>query len=441
MNKSPRVSDADLERDLGSYYRAIGTLSRDHNTPGDAAIFTGPRHSGSRTTLLVTAASIAVVTVLAGALILPRLQPEAAGGPPTTDQPSSAVKTSVAIASHGAYGAPSQADRAGLMGSRGFWVLNGSTLSTSTDGGTTWTSENFPVLEATGVQPIVDVYVLDPLHVWSATLATPIAPNTPISGHAKLSVYRTNDGGHSWARTPAPGSCTYPTASLSFSDAENGYMVCADTGTVARTTDGGSTWSVTSTCPGIGGLVDAATSSTLWAAQAKQVSDPKAILSVSRDGGRTCSGVSLPGFGALPSNTLLSVPVAPMFSDPSHGVVAVSVDVPLRLPQVEFFTTADGGNTWKAAIRQVAAHYSQIAEVASVADQSRLVTVAVQHFSVSADAGVSWMDFDAVGLPKDEAVSWAGFTDASHGIALVFVGPGPWGLMTTSDGGRTWRLA
>ena len=86
------------------------------------------------------------------------------------------------------------------------------------------------------------------------------------------------------------------------SAAQHGYLLAAEErisngiSTVLRTSDGGTTWEVTGSLPGLGSMFAVSDSLTLWAGSqpvAGGVGHP--LLDVSRDGGRTWSEAQLPG--------------------------------------------------------------------------------------------------------------------------------------------------
>ena len=430
MNKPVGITDSELDRALGEYYRKLGQLSHDGPLQQDALVLDKARRHWPLAAIVRLAASIALGAALIGSLIVSRGWATVPGAVPAASSPAPT------------FTANGRADQAGLMRSGGIWATRGSSLYTSTDNGATWRTGTYPVAQNTGVYPVVDVFVLDSDHAWTVSLALPLASQSSFVGHAKLWINRTSDGGQTWSHVDAPGSCTYPTAKLSFVDKDHGFLDCGDVGTIAGTDDGGATWVAEGKCPYLGlGSIEASDQSTLWITSSHTLIGSATVLAVSRDSGRTWTSVQLPGLDSVPSNATLTAPIEPTFTDASHGLVAVSVDLSQQLPQVRFFRTSDSGRTWATASKQVSYHFNQIAEVAEVADGSRLVTVVVQHLSVSSDGGLTWQDFDAAGLPANEPFNWISFTDSLHGVALVFVAPGPQALLLSDDGGRNWHSA
>jgi photosystem II stability/assembly factor-like uncharacterized protein len=431
----------DLDHALSEYYRDIWDLAAQRGRTWDASVFTRRRHRSVASTTMAAgrlAAAIAIAAAVVGIVLMTR-PASAPGGvsPATASTPSAAA---VVPGQASAPVSSARVDRAGLTRTGGLWVTTGSTLLTSTDNGATWRSGTFPTLTGTGVEPVVDVFVLDPDHAWLVTLAEPVDTTTTLVGHAALSVERTEDGGKTWQQVTAPPGCTYPTATVDFVDQANGYLICSDSGVIAATHDGGASWSIAGTCQNLGSYLQASDATTIWSATAQTVVGPGTVLVVSRDGGRTCQDVTLPGLDGIPSNATLSVRGSPRFTDASHGLVTVSVSRPMQLPTLEFFTTSDAGRTWDVTTRQDP-QLGSAPDVAQVHDNSRLVAVSVSHISTSVDNGASWQDFDAAGLPPNQPFAWIGFTDQTHGAAMAFMSQGSEELLLSSDGGRTWHPA
>ena len=196
MKHSSGLTTEELEKALGTYYRALEPYQLGPR-PADAGMFERVSQRRDLWPFLRVAASLGVVGSLLGVLLVPRFFGAVPVAAPIALSPASSAETGM------------QVDRAGLMRSGGIWATRGSQLFTSTDNGSTWQSGTFPVPGSTGVQPIVDVFVLDSQHAWSVSLALAVTSETPLTGLAKLSISRTTDGGRTWQQTDAPSQCTY----------------------------------------------------------------------------------------------------------------------------------------------------------------------------------------------------------------------------------------
>jgi photosystem II stability/assembly factor-like uncharacterized protein len=405
--------DSDIEAKLSRYYRSLDSQPM--------SILSEPTFSPRARTerkfhLLprIALASLASLAVVAG-VVIPRLAPAIpAAVNQITDPP-------ITLDQNG------RVDRAGLSRSGEVWAVRGATLFTTTDQGDSWRSSAFPVTWESGTQPILDIASLDSDRFWVAAL-----DRSSPSGSA-IVVYRTADGGKTWTRSSDPLGCQGPAVRLAMTDPSTGYLDCG--GSIFRTDDSGRTWAATGPCGDGGSLVYASDKDTIWRASAKTLVGPGTLLSVSRDGGRTCTSVALPFLDVVPPNAILSVPVAPAFSDPKHGVVVVSVDIPQSSPEVRYFSTSDGGHNWVVAIRQIAYHNIG---VASVAEGPVFVSLAANDMWTSADAGANWQRWRFSGLPSGGAFLWVGFSDSHHAAGVVASGSDKT-LMVTSDGGLSWH--
>ena len=231
----------------------------------------------------------------------------------------------------------------GQIRSGGFWAIKGSALLVSTDDGQTWRAHSIP---RANMNTLVGdaVFVLDADHAWTITDAH--------------TIYRTSDGGASWAAATLPDNCGIQFG-LSFVDATVGYVICLDDyarATVMRTGDGGATWTVITTnattdSGPIGSVMEATDEQTLWAASNDFDNGTQALLAVSRDDGATWTDAKLPG---VPAANVRAEDAGkpgwsaslPTFVTPEDGLVGV-VDRSAGSSGGQFFATGDGGRTWK----------------------------------------------------------------------------------------------
>ena len=236
-----------------------------------------------------------------------------------------------------------------------------------------------------------------------------------------------------------------------------------------RTTDGGRTWALAERLDGVDVLAIAPVGSSGVVAVGGRTtgSGTTPIAFLSGDGGRTWRPVAVPGRGILR---------AVAFGDGSRGVAAgnffaaVTADggrtwteVPLAdLPdlaaaaadpghislagqdihgQPVVLTSTDGGRTWASSV--VLAGQGRVQALARdgavlwaggfVEPNDR-----APFLRVSADGGATWA---AASTPEPVQVVSVGTVDGQHGVMSAFAGPGRAALLQTSDGGSHWRVA
>jgi hypothetical protein len=121
------------------------------------------------------------------------------------------------------------------------WAVTETQIVRTNDGGITWYNITPPDVTETGYT--VETFVFDRNHVW---VQKPDFNNFPNNGL----LYRTTDGGLSWTISSTP----FSSGDLNFTDVSNGWML-ADLGVgagsnavaVFQTMDGGATWTQTYT--------------------------------------------------------------------------------------------------------------------------------------------------------------------------------------------------
>ncbi len=186
--------------------------------------------------------------------------------------------------------------------------------------------------------------------------------------------------------------------SLHMVDAQSGWVL-TDAG-VLRTTDGGTHWAdvtpkpESSARPGPGAFLDA---NTAWVVFSKDGDMPETIFATS-DGGKTWHSTQVP---SSDPNTAPYV-TALQFIDPLHGWLLVSYGVAAGSEAVELYQSTDGGASWTLASSGMP----------------------------SSPAG---------SLPFGGHKTGLSFHDLQHGwIPGGDAGPDIV-LLTTQDGGKTWR--
>jgi photosystem II stability/assembly factor-like uncharacterized protein len=262
--------------------------------------------------------------------------------------------------------------------------------------------------------------------------------------------FRTSDGGRSWTTfhpRAGVGCHAGDRAQVEFVDARHGWLVTvAATGhgaSLLRTTDGGRSWrEVDHVLPTLG-MITFRTATEGWLARSGFAAG--AGVWRSRDGGRTWSRVLLrppPGW----SPTALFPDVPRFFG--RRGVLPITLSAPHR-SAVGFYTTSDGGRTWRAARivpstsplgvsgpNDLFPSYATVS-AASLDDwwfvqEGRRPRILVTH-----DRGRHWL---AAAIPARRARSFQlSAVDGRRAWLTAHSGLFTTEVMTTSNGGRTWR--
>lgn len=465
------MSAPDLEARLRSYY---GTFRPENSTRlmlTSAHVLEDARRSRPRRSpwaAVRMAATLAAAAVLLAALAMARFGGGAVGPGAGSGSPGPTFDVTGALAA--------QVDQAGLTRTGGIWAVEGSYLLTSTDNGATWRAGSFPAANADNL-PLEAVYVLDQDHAWALT------PDTSNGGPAGQAIVgtlsRTSDGGRTWQSTPVSGDFDCQEASLSFVNAERGFMMCAvpstpgpsgplaqsllsakeGSGTVLATDDGGASWSVAGSAPGLSEDFTASDADTLWSVPDTISSELTGVyLYVSRDGGRTWAAVPLKGLASVPANTQVAVQAGPVFWDASNGAIAVGVDQCCSIDTIAiwFYRTSDGGRTWSVSKEPRPYPLDPFAPNAAVGRVWAVIGIdSLFNLTISSDFGVSWTEVSGSGMPANSPFLTLEFVDRNHGVGTVFAGgstscgsqcvtasgPSARVLMLTSDGGLTWHPA
>ena len=459
------MNTPDLETRIRSYYRTCDPTDSARLMLTSRELLDEARRPRPRRLLwgsLRLAATVAVAAVLLAVLVLPRLGggtgSYVVGPVPGTGLPGPTFDLPAAL--------NAQVDEAGLMRTGGIWAVQGSYFLTSTDNGVTWRAGTFP--GPGGFVAVEQVFVLDPDHAWAITsngmnggLASPAA-----SGQLFV-VNRTGNGGRTWQSTTISGNYRCDSATLSFVDADRGFVMCSygstsgpngsnnevrtqatkGSGTVLRTDDGGASWSVAGSATGLGSQFTASDANTLWSAPDSGSSDLTGVsLMVSRDAGQTWSTVNLPGMytDPIPGPVALGVD-GPVFWDAADGVIAVGVYEynSGTQPAVWFYRTSDAGRSW--TVFKEPTDWPPSSELGAVAGREWATIGSNRNgffgMATSSDFGASWTAVPGSGMPENQAFMSVNLIDKDHGIATVFGTQGTRVLMQTSDGGRTWHAA
>jgi len=322
------------------------------------------------------------------------------------------------------------------------WVSTGNRLLWTTDNGADWKDITPPA--PAGADPkdekLSGVFFLDAHTGWllSASATDDTDPDgQPIAYYTHLMA--TTDGGATWStvsRLPILSSSGEVTGegSLKFSDRLHGWVDIgtARSGVLFATSDGGRTWQIARSQPGIGSDMVSPTAKDLWMAGGRDYK-----LFATHDGANTFQEVSMP----LPAGidpAAYPVHGLPVFTSSLNGYEPVTyVNGDEKSAEVLFATT-DGGHTWKAD------------RVVTNLDPST-----AERNSPSAIVGSTWLfSFAPEGsqstllrispFENKTATADNGGHDGLNGCDLSFLTPDEgWmncagRLTSTMDGGATW---
>jgi photosystem II stability/assembly factor-like uncharacterized protein len=260
-------------------------------------------------------------------------------------------------------------------------------------------------------------------------------------------VYRTVDGGRSWARyggapfvNCAAGSDAYP----SFVDPLHGFLIQifanGPGATLFRTADGGRRWTPVAELERnlpFTGDVAFRTVRDGWLASTLPWSPPN--LAVTHDGGRTWRHVDLPAEAGWRGAD--RYPGLPRFFG-TRGVLPVGL-VARGVSGVGFYVTVDAGRTWRPAggyavafdeRRQPGLMDAPVVAVASSSAWWVVSSFVPVKVAVTTDAGRHWSVHSVPGPPS----SWNEL-GAADGRTAWLRRDDTEALLATSDGGRTWR--
>ena len=265
-----------------------------------------------------------------------------------------------------------------------------------------------------------------------------------VSGH-RAAVLRTRDGGATWERLVVPGAAA---DSLEFRDvfaldADTAYLLAAGPGTRSRiykTTDGGNSWALQFTNRDSAAFYDCFD---FWdARRGLALSDAVAgriLIRRTVDGGVHWDlppADSLPaaqqGEGGFAASGTCVVALAGRFAWIGTGAADAA----------RVLASDDGGRTWRATTTPIAA--GSFAGIASVAFRDTL-----HGFVLGGKLGSPTEFSDNVAVTADGGRTWRlggrpGFPGAVYGAAVVpgrtgsIVAVGPRGIAYSADEGTTW---
>ena len=264
----------------------------------------------------------------------------------------------------------------------------------SVDGGHSWAEVN------TGLVTTFDDAFVGPMVI------DPITPDTLYVGTA-MGLFKTTDGGVTWHATPIGEP-----SSIVISPAIPTVLYAATNGHVFKTTDGGDTWS---------GLIAAPSTFRL----AIDPTSPDTVYAVTGTGlfRTTDGGATWAASGAgLPNEFVAGIAIAP--SQSSTIYVAT---------QSGLFKSEDSGATWNSIF------YASGGSIAVDPQDADTVYLAGSFVYRTTDGGVHWANVQTVGLPDI-------FVNAGIDVLTIdpttpstlYAGTSRAGVFKSTDGGQTW---
>ena len=254
----------------------------------------------------------------------------------------------------------------------------------TTDGGETWEAATVPGAEALDFR---DVHAVDDRTAWLMSIGT---------GETSR-IYRTTDGGAHWGL-----QFTNPDAKgffddIAFWDAKRGIVVgdAVEGHLVVFTTDdGGVHWDRRQTPAAVPNEGAFAASGTSLIARADRdawiVTGGTGAARVfhSTDGGRTWTVTTTPVRNDSPSAGIFSI----AFSDSQHGVIVGGDYNQATATERNIAVTTDGGKTWKAPVGTPPAGFRSA--VVYLPDRKVWIVTGPSGSDISTDDGVNWRPFD-----------------------------------------------
>jgi photosystem II stability/assembly factor-like uncharacterized protein len=326
------------------------------------------------------------------------------------------------------------------------WAATRNKLFWTTDGGTSW--KDITPTAARG-ETITSVTFSDQSHGW--LLLAHRRGDDPQTGFGRALFYlaRTRDGGSSWSVTeltvpnPDPNRGFSEQTWLDFVDTLHGWVLLRSNGNtamgggaLAATDDGGATWKALGVPAA--GPIHFVTAMDGWLdGEANGEAGPN--LYVTRNGGKEWEPFSLkapPSFGAKAYPTY----ALPEFADKDAGSILVTFAQPNdESPELALFLTKDGGHTWNLVESTQEGRASWRA--AYIGGKWLAAGCSGRGFTLlrsnGAEISAAKIPPAASGTPCSIGVgiSQISFVNDTTGWLLSFSGE----LLTTSDGGRGWN--
>jgi photosystem II stability/assembly factor-like uncharacterized protein len=390
--------------------------------------------------------TVAVAVLFAACVRAPEPTPAASGSPPAG--PAASPTPIADLPTDSAAPTPLPPGPDVVLADRfdhGGWVLTTTGLYLTVDEGATWRSAVVPG-PVTG-RGVLGMDFADAAHGWIATLDGP----NPLA--TDFDVWRTTDGGRTWARAVVPeGANRSDTMGpVEFYELDPGHLFLFVGGGMPdgyvsdlyESRDGGRTWLPDRVTPDAG-----VTGPIAFADPTHGVVSggaPGSRLFSTDDSGRTWTRTAIPPLaGTDPQFTDIFNPAR--FWDARAGGLAVTYGTDQSATNLGMLVTADGGSTWSlAATIPLAPPMSNDIVVAFVSRSEWTLVPDADTVMHTIDGGRTWTASPSVGLPGSPTELF--MTDAERGWALVQLNvcltfksdchsrTAPY---ATTDGGASW---
>jgi photosystem II stability/assembly factor-like uncharacterized protein len=322
------------------------------------------------------------------------------------------------------------------------WAVGDQRLLLTADGGSTWRDATPPAAqEGTTPANLLAVKFVDPAHGWVA-FAEPFKLGTD-PGFGRVDVWRTSDGGQTWAKTELPPAVlhnqgdTLGDVGFDFLDLSHGYAyITGGSATEAHdsdlywTADGGQTWSADrpsgSGSDGVEGTVAFGSAS-----DGVIVGGPEGSgVSFTRDGGKTWARAELSAPSGMSGD--LRVFGRPVWFDPQEALVPVMFQA-AGGNVTRIYRTLDVGATWSFVT-----HIPGTGVLAvSIVDQRRWIATDGSDVVHMTNGATSWIHVTS--KPTIKGLQDARFVDLENGWAEWTDPLGTAHIVGTTDGGATWH--
>jgi len=316
------------------------------------------------------------------------------------------------------------------------WGVTETQIVRTNDGGITWYNVTPPDLTETG--STVETFILDNQHAW---VQKPDFNNFPNNGL----LYHTTDGGLTWTISSTP----FSGGDLSFIDVNNGWML-ADLGVgagsnaiaVFQTKDGGATWTQTYTndpnLPNagdslpLGGIKSGLTPLNMQTAWVSGVTYASGTVYLFRtdDGGHTWTPVTLE-LPAGAENFELGIDKDQMqFVSATDGFLAVRMSG--EATQTAVYITNDAGNTWTLTPTLI-----PNAGASEFLSAQEAIIYNGEQFYVTHDAARTWSTVSP-NIVFGDSFADMDFVNPNTGWVITVDPANHHSLNRTTDGGATW---
>ena len=316
------------------------------------------------------------------------------------------------------------------------WGVTETQIVRTNDGGITWYNVTPPDLTETG--STVETFILDNQHAW---VQKPDFNNFPNNGL----LYHTTDGGLTWTISSTP----FSGGDLSFIDVNNGWML-ADLGVgagsnaiaVFQTKDGGATWTQTYTndpnLPNagdslpLGGIKSGLTPLNMQTAWVSGVTYASGTVYLFRtdDGGHTWTPVTLE-LPAGAENFELGIDKDQMqFVSATDGFLAVRMSG--EATQTAVYITNDAGNTWTLTPTLI-----PNAGASEFLSAQEAIIYNGEQFYVTHDAARTWNTVSP-NIVFGDSFADMDFVNPNTGWVITVDPANHRSLNRTTDGGATW---